>query len=251
MISCVSTVCENEEVKYTVTNASDCTGASFNWTAVGGSITNVMDNMVWVRWDSPVNGQGTLTVEIVGCPDVCTIPTTVVVPILTASLTLEGPTVVCVGDLIEVQIPPQPGSIYTWSGTASFFATTGQNDHSIELDMNSPGNYTICVSINPQSVVATDRNPRCDINYANPYCLPITVQPEFEVSFDQTACEDDFVSFSANGGTAGWEAIDGNGTSIPLPGSSFTVSNYLTPGFYRSEERRVGKECRSRWSPYH
>src|SRR5690554_3399232 len=25
----------------------------------------------------------------------------------------------------------------------------------------------------------------------------------------------------------------------------------LTLGFYRSEERRVGKECRSRWSPYH
>ena len=22
-------------------------------------------------------------------------------------------------------------------------------------------------------------------------------------------------------------------------------------GDYRSEERRVGKECRSRWSPYH
>ena len=25
----------------------------------------------------------------------------------------------------------------------------------------------------------------------------------------------------------------------------------LTPGATRSEERRVGKECRSRWSPYH
>ena len=23
------------------------------------------------------------------------------------------------------------------------------------------------------------------------------------------------------------------------------------PAFNRSEERRVGKECRSRWSPYH
>ena len=23
------------------------------------------------------------------------------------------------------------------------------------------------------------------------------------------------------------------------------------PGVARSEERRVGKECRSRWSPYH
>jgi len=26
---------------------------------------------------------------------------------------------------------------------------------------------------------------------------------------------------------------------------------YGTAKFYRSEERRVGKECRSRWSPYH
>ena len=25
----------------------------------------------------------------------------------------------------------------------------------------------------------------------------------------------------------------------------------LQPTFIRSEERRVGKECRSRWSPYH
>ena len=26
---------------------------------------------------------------------------------------------------------------------------------------------------------------------------------------------------------------------------------YIKPGILRSEERRVGKECRSRWSPYH
>ena len=25
----------------------------------------------------------------------------------------------------------------------------------------------------------------------------------------------------------------------------------ILPAFLRSEERRVGKECRSRWSPYH
>ena len=28
-------------------------------------------------------------------------------------------------------------------------------------------------------------------------------------------------------------------------------SPYLLADFFRSEERRVGKECRSRWSPYH
>src|SRR5688572_31243858 len=28
-------------------------------------------------------------------------------------------------------------------------------------------------------------------------------------------------------------------------------AHHLAPGEVRSEERRVGKECRSRWSPYH
>ena len=27
--------------------------------------------------------------------------------------------------------------------------------------------------------------------------------------------------------------------------------SHLEEDLYRSEERRVGKECRSRWSPYH
>src|SRR5260221_9769390 len=30
-----------------------------------------------------------------------------------------------------------------------------------------------------------------------------------------------------------------------------TGTGYYAGGPYRSEERRVGKECRSRWSPYH
>ena len=29
------------------------------------------------------------------------------------------------------------------------------------------------------------------------------------------------------------------------------LSKHLDKGSVRSEERRVGKECRSRWSPYH
>ena len=35
--------------------------------------------------------------------------------------------------------------------------------------------------------------------------------------------------------------------------TEFKIDTELTKGFdrVRSEERRVGKECRSRWSPYH
>src|SRR3989441_7292807 len=32
---------------------------------------------------------------------------------------------------------------------------------------------------------------------------------------------------------------------------SFNNRNDFPADFFRSEERRVGKECRSRWSPYH
>ena len=34
----------------------------------------------------------------------------------------------------------------------------------------------------------------------------------------------------------------------PIPMAGFPYHSLQT---YRSEERRVGKECRSRWSPYH
>ena len=30
-----------------------------------------------------------------------------------------------------------------------------------------------------------------------------------------------------------------------------SLDGKMTFGIFRSEERRVGKECRSRWSPYH
>ena len=45
-----------------------------------------------------------------------------------------------------------------------------------------------------------------------------------------------------------WQAL------APLSGSINTATFMAIAGvtvFYRSEERRVGEECRSRWSPYH
>ena len=34
-------------------------------------------------------------------------------------------------------------------------------------------------------------------------------------------------------------------------GFNHEMFTYEVPMYFRSEERRVGKECRSRWSPYH
>ena len=37
--------------------------------------------------------------------------------------------------------------------------------------------------------------------------------------------------------------------TLNTPGKYYNFSDFLIE--HRSEERRVGKECRSRWSPYH
>src|ERR1035437_9128090 len=46
------------------------------------------------------------------------------------------------------------------------------------------------------------------------------------------------------------KAINNGSSVIVCPGGGYNILAYDLEGT-RSEERRVGKECRSRWSPYH
>ena len=43
----------------------------------------------------------------------------------------------------------------------------------------------------------------------------------------------------------------GGTAPLPLPVEIRSIDGYNPTLAIRSEERRVGKECRSRWSPYH
>src|SRR5256885_11293310 len=46
--------------------------------------------------------------------------------------------------------------------------------------------------------------------------------------------------------------VQGDRVGIWAPNcAEWTLTQYATAKIGRSEERRVGKECRSRWSPYH
>ena len=48
-------------------------------------------------------------------------------------------------------------------------------------------------------------------------------------------------------------SIEGTHGMVDFSGSEVRVNLSMVPAKLgdRSEERRVGKECRSRWSPYH
>ena len=54
--------------------------------------------------------------------------------------------------------------------------------------------------------------------------------------------------------TYSWDTIASGSRRIPFFAKDPTGEAYVNPDgaeYKRSEERRVGKECRSRWSPYH
>ena len=53
---------------------------------------------------------------------------------------------------------------------------------------------------------------------------------------------------TTNDAIIGVRCTNTSGVSVDI---SVYVKNTSTNYFIRSEERRVGKECRSRWSPYH
>ena len=47
------------------------------------------------------------------------------------------------------------------------------------------------------------------------------------------------------------ESSYGHIRDLPKSKLGVDVDKNFEPSYVRSEERRVGKECRSRWSPYH
>ena len=62
------------------------------------------------------------------------------------------------------------------------------------------------------------------------------------------AIEIPFTEYVLDSNFCQWTNLNFNNDTIIVINSNEELENYIT---CRSEERRVGKECRSRWSPYH
>ena len=63
------------------------------------------------------------------------------------------------------------------------------------------------------------------------------------------------VAFAQNVKVSGVVTDASSGEAVPFASvmvkGSMTGTSTNAEGHYRSAERRVGEECRSRWSPYH
>ena len=118
-----------------------------------------------------------------------------------------------------------------------------------QLTVDWDGLELSCDVVQDGEALVTDLNPygvsvQVPLRAADPHLYsawresslqPVGAGVGFEFAPFSNGC---VVSFGSAVDTGEWVWNDGNASSAP----QFTV---------RSEERRVGKECRSRWSPYH
>src|SRR3989442_7999577 len=89
------------------------------------------------------------------------------------------------------------------------------------------------------------RHTRCGRDWSSDVC-----SSDLQVSIGQEVSVKDKMKKNPQVVTA-LELVGGRGTPHWLELNSENVTGKVLSLPKRSEERRVGKECRSRWSPYH
>src|SRR5256886_6309023 len=83
----------------------------------------------------------------------------------------------------------------------------------------------------------------------------------FDCDWSSDVCSSDLYTFTFTGGAGTTYSITAIPVTVGTTGQRAFFTNQsgviranttgASPTVTRSEERRVGKECRSRWSPYH
>ena len=79
----------------------------------------------------------------------------------------------------------------------------------------------------------------------------VDVAPQVGLTVSHLASKEQHYIVESMGGGVGFFDCDDDGRLDVIVTNGSSVDRYRAGGDLRSEERRVGKEGRSRWSPYH
>src|SRR5260370_31914708 len=84
------------------------------------------------------------------------------------------------------------------------------------------------------------------------FCSSRRRHTRFKCDWSSDVCSSDLTEEKGTDGTPPM-SVEGKKAFLDAiaAGKGFIGCHCASDTFHRSEERRVGKECRSRWSPYH
>ena len=149
---------------------------------------------------------------------------------------IEGPLEACPEVAATYWTPGlEGGTNYSWTLDGVEISQTD----SVEISWPSSGVFELCLNV----------SNACDA--APPTCQNITVSPIPVTVFEEIICEGECFSLNETTELCEEGFFEFNFSTAEGCDSVVFVDLVVFEAGERSEERRVGKECRSRWSPYH
>lgn len=225
-LSCYGTVCENTTAIYLVSNP-DC--SEYRWNVEGGSFEGQGERKIVVHWGSPASGFGTISLDAYPCETECKSLLSLQIPIIINNAKIEGPEVICVGDIVQYELPMWGSTWYQWTVTPQDsnevvrHEAEYQNQHLLEF--TQPGEY----------VVQTEYG--CDFLDCGPHFTQkiIIVKDTMSInSIDSVLCIGDTGDYTTwHGDSVIWRVYRQNGQQIHssvAPTLSYLFSN---PGTYK------------------
>lgn len=225
-VDCFGTACENTSATYHAT--SSCT--DYIWYVDGGHIQDGQGtSSLTVMWDDIDNGYGYIALDGTACgQEVCPYLTYLPIPVISDNAEIQGPDVVCIGDMVYYELPLWASTAYTWNISPPGYTTySSGHRHKLLVKFNYPGTYTI----------------NCNYNCSFLDCggtaqsKTVIVTKSFEILADNEACVGESVNFST-----GYPAPDvfdwtiyQNGTAIYTQTANNINYTFNTAGGYTVE----------------
>jgi PKD repeat protein len=219
-IFCISTLCANDSAQYS-TDAANC--SSWFWSvsdAQGNPLPFSGQNTpsISVLWgNGPV---GTVSLITSGCDSLyCDDTTKVVVPIITSTVNIDGPLLVCQNSTETYTIPKWISTLYTWSiGGGTILAGQGTNTVVVQW---GPGPSSGTLSVQYASSFLSGLPGQEPLDCQGSANINVNIQPAFSISgpLPAVACANSSSVFSAsptdsyNWSISPAAAFSGNGTS--------------------------------------
>ncbi len=223
-ISCIATVCAGT----TETYCTSATCGTYNWIVTGGTIISPINSpCITVQWGSG-NPQGNIHLDLPGCPGYCSQGTDITVPIVPASTTITGSSVVCLGSTNSYSLPALPGTTYSWSiSGGQMINGNNTNTTQINTTWNTLGTYTItCVYYDTS------------LNCGGTGTLVVNVLPEMKITGPVKRCAGttstlhSAIVSPATNVNCNWTVSPAGATITGGNGTSFANFSWTLPGTY-------------------
>jgi len=142
-LSCYGTVCSGNTARYSLQSPSCDT---YVWHVDGGTLSAGQGTPdIEVHWDSPSSGYGIISLDASLCETECNSLLSVKIPVISDSVKITGPDVVCVGSVQQYELPLWGSTSYTWSISPEnyIYERGAEYPNQYLLEFHHPGIYVI------------------------------------------------------------------------------------------------------------